>query len=186
MRLFVAVAVPPEISSAIATLIQELRSVAPQAKWVRTENMHITLKFIGGTDPGNLHRIQSALASIHSDQPVILEFRGVGFFSSEKRPRVLWIGTESSPNLKALAADIDHSLHQLGFPLENRPFTPHLTLARFNIPGLPPKLAAASKENATRSFGSLTSREFHLIESKLKTTGAEYTTLQSFPFVAEA
>jgi 2'-5' RNA ligase len=186
MRLFIAVAVPPDISSAIATLIQELRPVAPQAKWVRTENMHITLKFIGGTDPGNLHRIQSALASIRSDQPVILEFRGVGFFSSEKRPRVLWIGTESSPNLKTLAADIDHALHQLGFPLENRPFTPHLTLARFNIPGLPPKLAAASKENATRSFGSLTAREFHLIESTLKSTGAEYTTLHSFPFVAEA
>ena len=185
MRLFVAIIVPPEISSAIAALIQELRPVAPQAKWVRTENMHITLKFIGGTDPGNLHRIQSSLASIRSDQPVILDFRGVGFFSNEKRPRVLWIGTESSPNLKTLVADIDDTLHRLGFPLENRPFTPHLTLARFKTPGLPPKLAAASG-NATRSFGSLTSREFRLIESKLKSTGAEYTTLHSFPFVAEA
>ena len=147
--------------------------------------MHITLKFIGGTDPGNLRRIQSALAGIRSDQPVTLEFRGVGFFPNEKRPRVFWIGAEASPNLKTLAADVDQSLHQLGFALEERQFTPHLTLARFSTPSIPPKLAAAAKENAARSFGSLTAREFHLIESKLKSTGAEYTTLQSFRFVSE-
>src|SRR5208283_1724230 len=186
MRLFVAIEVPSTIRSGIAAFIQEFRSIATQTKWVRAETIHITLKFIGGTDPGNLHRIQSALGTIRSDQPVTLEFRGVGFFPNEKRPRVFWIGTQSSPNLRTLAADIDRSLHQLGFPMEDRPFIPHLTLARFNAPALPPKLAAAAKENAARFFGSLTSREFHLIESKLKSTGAEYTTLQTFPFVAEA
>ena len=186
MRLFVAIEVPSTIRSAIAAFIDELRPIAPQTKWVRAETIHITLKFIGGTDPGNLRRIQSALAGICSDQPVTLGFRSLGFFPDEKRPRVFWIGTQSSPNLKTLAADIDQSLHQLGFPLEDRPFTPHLTLARFNAPGLPAKFAAAVKENAARSFGSLTAREFHLIESKLKSTGAEYTTLQSFPFAPEA
>jgi RNA 2',3'-cyclic 3'-phosphodiesterase len=186
MRLFVAIEVPSDIRSAIAAFIQEFRPIAPQTKWVRAETIHITLKFIGGTDPGNLHRIQSALAAIRSDQPVTLEFRGVGFFPNEKRPRVFWVGTEASPNLKTLAADIDQSLHQLGFPLEERPFTPHLTLARFNAPALPAKFASAAKESAARSFGSLTAREFHLIESKLKSTGAEYTTLQSFPFATEA
>jgi RNA 2',3'-cyclic 3'-phosphodiesterase len=186
MRLFVAIEVPSAIRSAIAVFIQEFRPITPQTKWVRAESLHITLKFIGGTDPGNLHRIQSALAGVHSDQPVTLEFRGVGFFPNEKRPRVMWIGAESSPNLKTLAADIDQSLHQLGFPMEDRLFIPHLTLARFNTPALPPKLAATAKENPGRSFGSLTAREFHLIESKLKSTGAEYTTLQSFPFATEA
>ncbi|HEY1470290.1 MAG TPA: RNA 2',3'-cyclic phosphodiesterase [Candidatus Acidoferrum sp.] len=184
MRLFVAIQVPSAIRSAIAAFIQEFRAIAPQTKWVRAETIHITLKFIGGTDPGNLHRIETALAGIRSDQPVTMEFRGMGFFPNEKRPRVFWIGTQSSLNLKALAADIDQSLHQLGFPMEDRPFTPHLTLARFDTAVLPPKLAAVAKENAARSFGSLTSREFHLIESKLKSTGAEYTTLQSFPFVS--
>jgi 2'-5' RNA ligase len=186
MRLFVAIEVPSDIRSAIEAFIQEFRPIAPQTKWVRAGSIHITLKFIGGMDPGNLHRIQTALATIRSDQPVTLEFRGVGFFPNEKRPRVFWIGTQSSPNLKTLAADIDQTLHQLGFPMEDRPFIPHLTLARFNAPVLPPKLATAAMENATRSFGSLTSREFHLIESKLKSTGAEYTTLQSFPFAPEA
>ncbi len=186
MRLFVAIEVPSDIRSAVAAFIEEFRPLAVQTKWVRAESIHITLKFIGGTDPGNLRRIESALAGVRSAQPVTLQFRGVGFFPNEKRPRVFWIGTESSPNLKTLAADIDQSLHQLGFTMEDRPFIPHLTLARFNAPSLPPKLIAAAKENAARSFGSLTAREFHLIESKLKSTGAEYTTLHSFPFVAEA
>ena len=61
-----------------------------------------------------------------------------------------------------------------------------MSLARFNPPGLPANLGAAVQRNASRSFGSLATREFHLIESKLKSTGAEYTTLQSFPFAAEA
>jgi RNA 2',3'-cyclic 3'-phosphodiesterase len=73
----------------------------------------------------------------------------------------------------------------LGFPLEDRPFTPHLTLARFNPPGLPPNLATAVKQRHACEFGSLVTCEFHLIESKLKSTGAEYTTLKSFPFSTE-
>jgi len=186
MRLFVAIEIPSGMRSAIAAFIQEFRPVSPQAKWVRTENMHITLKFLGETDPAKLPAVQFALATIRSERPVTLEFRGLGFFPGEKRPRVFWIGTQSSPNLKTLAADLDQSLHKLDFPLEDRPFTPHLTLARFSTPGLSQKLAAAARENTARSFGSLTTCEFHLIESKLKSTGAEYTTLQSFPFVSEA
>jgi 2'-5' RNA ligase len=90
---------------------------------------------------------------------------------------------EASDTLKTLAEMIDREMHKLRFPLENRPFAPHLTLARFEPPGMPPQLGAAVKNNAAREFGSHTAREFHLIESKLKRTGAEYTTVQSFRFV---
>jgi len=186
MRLFVAIEIPPAIRAATAAFIQEFRLASPQAKWVRTENMHITLKFLGETDPGRLAAVQSALATIRSDRPVTVEFRGLGFYPSEKHSRVFWMGTESSRNLKTLAAALEQSLYKLGFPLEDWPFTPHLTLARFNPPGFSPKLAAAARENTARSFGSLSTGEFQLIESKLKSTGAEYTTLQSFPFVLEA
>ncbi len=71
------------------------------------------------------------------------------------------------------------------FPNEKRPFMPHLTLAHFNPPGLPPNLSAAAKQHSAQTFGSLVARDFHLVESKLKSTGAEYTTVQSFPFVSE-
>lgn len=186
MRLFVALEIPSEICNALAAFVKELRGAAPQAKWVRADNLHVTLKFLGETKPPRLGAIESALASIRSTQPVTLEFRGLGFFPNEKRPRVFWVGMEASANLKVLAEDIDRGLHQLGFPLEERPFTPHLTLARFNPPGLPPNLGSAVSQHSSRNFGSLTARELHLIESKLKSTGAEYTTIQSFPFVAES
>lgn len=185
MRLFVALAIPGEIRSALTAFLNELRGIAPQAKWVRAENLHVTLKFLGETEPAKLQTIQEALASIRSTQPISLEFRGLGFFPSEKKPRVFWVGMEASANLKAVAEEIDRSLNRLGFPPEDRPFTPHLTLARFNPPGLPPKLASAAAEHASRKFGSFITDKFHLIESRLKSSGAEYTTVQSFPFVAE-
>ena len=126
------------------------------------------------------------LSAIHSPEPVHLEFRGLGFFPNEKRPRVFWAGMEASPNLKTLAADIDQAVHRLGFPLEERPFTPHLTLARFQPPGIPPKLLQAIQEKSAQASGSLRTGQIHLIESKLKPTGAEYTTVQSFRFATEA
>jgi len=186
MRLFVALEIPGEIRDALALVLKELRGFAPLAKWVRAENLHVTLKFLGETESDKVSAIANALGSIRSEQPITLEFRGLGFFPNEKRPRVFWVGMESSPNLKILAEEIDQRLHRLGFPLEDRPFTPHLTLARLNPPGLPPKLGYAVAENSSRNFGFFTTREFHLIESKLKPTGAEYTTLQTFRFATEA
>ena len=186
MRLFAAIEIPEDIRRNLAALIQEFRTLSPQTKWVRPENMHLTLKFLGEIEPAQLSDVQTALATIRSPRPVVLEFRGLGFFPSVKRPRVFWAGIESSANLAAIAAEIDRSLHALSFPLEDRPFTPHLTLARIDRPPLPAALQAAATKNATHSFGSFSARQFHLIESKLKSTGAEYTTLQSFSFVPEA
>jgi RNA 2',3'-cyclic 3'-phosphodiesterase len=184
IRLFIAIELTNEIRGAVEDLLDELRKGAPQAKWVRAENLHVTLKFLGRTEPNKLEAIQNALGSLRSLEPITLDFHGLGFFPNEKRPGVFWMGMKASPNLPPLAETIDQAMHKLGFPLETRPFAPHLTLARFEPPGLPGKLGPAVKQNSTRNFGSLAAREFHLIESKLKPTGAEYTTLQSFPFVA--
>jgi 2'-5' RNA ligase len=185
MRLFIAIKISPDVRAALAALLKEFSAIAPQVKWVRPENMHLTLKFLGETDASKLTAMQAALSAIRSSQSVTLHFSGLGFFPNAKRAKVFWAGMDASPNLPSLAAEIDQAVHKLGFPLEDRPFTPHLTLARFQPPCLPAKLAAAAQEDASREFGSLTTSEFHLVESKLKPAGAEYTTLQSFPFVAE-
>jgi 2'-5' RNA ligase len=185
VRLFIAIAIPDDIRSALAAFVNQLRPSAPYAKWVRPENLHVTLKFLGHTDASNLGNVKAGLQRIRNAQPVSLEFRGLGFFPNEKRPRVFWTGMEFSSNLPGLATNIDHAMHELGFPLEDRPFTPHLTLARFDPPGMPANLAPQVKQNLPRNFGALTAGDFSLVESKLKSTGAEYTTVQSFRFVAE-
>jgi len=185
VRLFVAIEIPQDIRAAYAALLKELRGVAPLAKWVRAENLHVTLKFLGEIQPAKLSALQNALETVRSEQRVTLEFRGLGFFPNERRPRVFWAGMEPSANLKSLAVDIDHTAHRLGFPLEDRPYTPHLTLARFEASGIAPKLREAIHARVTHPFGSLTTSEFHLIESKLKPTGAEYTTVQTVRFAPE-
>ena len=186
MRLFIAIEIPENIRAALASLLKDFRALAPQLKWVRPENLHVTVKFLGETDPSKLGPLQNVLSGVRSAEPVNLEFRGLGFFPNEKRPCVFWAGMEGSANLKTLAADIDQAVHQLGFTLDERPYAPHLTLARISLPILPPKLLRAIGEKSSQTFGSLNTRVFHLIESKLKPTGAEYTTVQSFHFAPEA
>jgi len=190
VRLFVALEIPSAVRDNLAALINELRaadswSSKSKARWVRPENLHVTLKFIGHVDAAKFEPIRGALAEVRSSQPVDLRFRGLGFFPGDKRARVFWAGMEASSNLAPLAKDIDARLEQFGIPRETRDFTPHLTLARFDPPGISEKLRAAVLANSVRDFGTLRTHEFHLIESKLKPTGAEYTTLHSFSF-AEA
>ena len=186
MRLFVALEIPTAVRESLAALLDSLRALSSGSRWVRPGNLHVTLKFIGQWQPDRLEALRNALATVQLDQPVTLDFHGLGFFPNEKRPRVFWAGIEASPNLITLASEIDRATEKLGIPREQRAFSPHLTLARFEPPGLPEKLRGAIQENVAREFGALHSSEFRLIESKLKPSGAEYTTLQTFPFAAEA
>ena len=189
MRLFVALEIPPVVRDNLAALIQELRSLTEQLRdkrprWVRPENLHVTLKFIGEASPAKLEAVRDALFAVRSNQPCDLSFQGLGFFPNEKHARVFWAGIEASPNLTALAADIDGEPQAVGFASAMRPFAPHLTLARFEPPGIHEKLRSAIQEKSSREFGALQTNQFHLIESKTKPSGAEYTTLQSFRFAA--
>jgi 2'-5' RNA ligase len=191
VRLFVALEIPAAVRDNLAAQIKELRDLSTKVadkrpRWVRRENLHVTLKFIGEVSPVKLDGIRGALSTARSDTPVNLQFHGLGFFPNEQHPRVLWAGLDASANLTSLAGDIDSALESQGIARERRAFTPHLTLARIEPPGLHEKLRAAIQDNRTREFGSFQTREFHLIESKLKPSGAEYTTLASFPLTLEA
>jgi RNA 2',3'-cyclic 3'-phosphodiesterase len=191
VRLFVALEIRSAVRDNLAALIDQLREADARGwqhrpRWVRPENLHVTLKFIGHIDDAKLDSIRVALAEVHSKSAVDIEFHAIGFFPGDKRPRVLWTGIKGSSSLVSLAHDIDRRLELLGIPCETREFTPHLTLARFDPPGISEKLRAAVQATADRTFGALRTGEFHLIESKLKRAGAEYTTLQTFRFAAEA
>ena len=184
MRLFVALAIPCAVRDNLATLINDLRITAPKARWVRPENIHVTLKFIGEVVPDKLESIRGALSNVRSERSVELNFRGLGYFPNPKRPSVLWAGIDASPNLPSLAADIDRSLEKLGFPREQRAFVPHLTIARFQPPRIHEKLQSAIAQSSGRDFGSLRTGEFHLVESKLKPSGPQYTTIETIRFSA--
>lgn len=182
VRLFVAIDVPPETRARLSALVHELRGHAPRLNWMRAENLHVTLKFIGHTADENLAAIRNALAPVKAEAEMAIRFRGLGFFPNEKRPRVLWAGMEAPPALARLAAQIEAALGKLGFPPEERAFSPHLTLARIKDSRIPESLHTAIRGHASDEFGETVAGNFHLIESKTRPAGADYSTVASFAF----
>jgi RNA 2',3'-cyclic 3'-phosphodiesterase len=186
VRLFVALDLPDTVREKLRDLTTRLSTQSSAVRWVRPEAMHITLKFIGETDPTKVDTLHTALNTIHSPQPVEMTFHGVGFFPNERQPRALWCGVKALPNLPKLAEVIEHALEPLGFPAESREFVPHLTLARFSSQKGAQEVVRAANEFKSRDFGSTAETEFHLMESHLKSSGAEYNRLASFAFVKGA
>jgi 2'-5' RNA ligase len=183
VRLFVALDLPDQVRHAITELIAKLQPKSRGTRWIKPENLHIALKFIGHVENEKLSPIQTALSSIHVAQPVQIHFRGMGFFPNEHRPRAFWCGIAASPNLAELAANINRALVPLGVEPETRPFTPHLTLARFKSDEGILEVVQAATDMKSTDFGAATETNFHLYESLLKSTGAQYNRVASFPFV---
>lgn len=185
MRLFVALPVPAEVRENLRSLLDQLHAVDSHQRFIPPENLHLTLKFIGEVPPDRLAAIAAQLEKVRLSVFVELQFRGIGFFPNARRPSVAWVGILSSPQLAQLAAAINDVLSAVGIPRDEKPFVPHLTIARFKLTRISTALSTALEKFVNQSFGSLSSGEFQLIESQLKSGGAEYTTLRSFRFAPE-
>src|SRR5204862_7163298 len=108
-------------------------------------------------------------------------FHGLGFFPNERRPRVLWVGMDAPQSLMGLAGAVGGALSSVGIAREEREFRPHLTLARSKSATASPQLREAIAAIPARQFGRMDASTFHLVESRIKSAGPEYTTLESFP-----
>lgn len=183
MRLFVALELSEAVHAAVRDLIGRLERARADIRWVRPEGMHLTLKFIGEVPEEKLEPIRAALSGVTSPQPVTLEFRELGYFPNERRPRVLWVGIEASDNLAPLAAQIEAALEPLGIEREDRDYVPHLTLGRFKSSKRVDKLQEEIAALPAAEFGRIETGEFFLFQSKLSPAGAQYTKLELFPFV---
>jgi 2'-5' RNA ligase len=182
MRLFVALAISAEQRENVAALIDTLRAADPAPRWINPQNLHITLKFIGEIPQEKLDSLCDALTVVRTPDGFSVELLGLDFFPNERRPSVAWIGLRPAAPLVGLAGQIDRVLGTVGIPSEARPFVPHLTIARFKHTRLAAGLVAQFSKRQQQSFGSVNATEFHLMQSKLRAGGAEYTTLRSFPF----
>jgi 2'-5' RNA ligase len=185
MRLFVALSISDKVRENLVSLLDQLRRADSRPRWTNPLNLHVTLKFIGQVPEEKLSSINQALSTVVQTAELALSFRGLGFFPNDRRPAVVWAGVQGPPELAALADSIDESLAWCGIPRKTRPFSPHLTLARCQGTPLPEPLRTQIQIFKGHSFGKQIAREFQLMESKLKPSGAEYTTLRSFPFAVE-
>jgi 2'-5' RNA ligase len=132
-RTFIAVELAPRVATRAGELIDKLRVAAAQVNWVRTQHMHLTLKFLGDvpdTETPDICRVVAEVA--RQFEPFEVTFRGAGAFPTAEHPRTLWIGIEDgAEELCALQAALEAALKdELGFPKEARRFQPHLTIGR--------------------------------------------------------
>ena len=124
-RLFVAIDLPETVKSSLSQISGEMAG----AKWVAGAEIHLTLRFIGEVDPETFSRIRKKLSAV-SSPPFALSLTGVGHFPPHGHPRVLWVGLEPRPELVLLQQQVEAALQQTGIAAEERPFSPHITLAR--------------------------------------------------------
>jgi 2'-5' RNA ligase len=196
MRLFVALDIEEGIRDKIAAFMGQNRTLAPLARWVSAESLHITLKFIGEVPETTVTDIEKALRKVSAEQFQI-SFHGCGFFPSPKSARVFWVGIEADAALEQLAKTIDRELANLGIPEEKREFSPHLTLARAGrgsgAPGWrkgdkPNRQFTALQQRLTEipvpEFGTMSAREFFLYRSQLSPKGSRYTKIAYFPLAS--
>src|SRR5260370_27172800 len=123
MRIFIALDIDEAIRQRIARFLDGVRGFAPDARWVRPESLHVTLKFIGETAPQNVDQIKEALNAVESNA-IEMNIRGCGFFPGAKSPRVLWVGIEAGPALAALASTVDDRVAGSGVAEKNQLFRP--------------------------------------------------------------
>lgn len=182
LRLFVALELPHTIKNALAGYVAPLQQLSRGVRWVKPENVHLTLKFLGDTPNAKLAAIQSTLAAMCGDfAPLAIEVAGAGVFPNARRPQVLWVGlNDASGQLGKLAQEIDARLHLLGFPRETRPFSPHVTIGRVRDT----RVDAVTKAMLEHPFPQhkMICPECTLMQSELQRDGSIYSPVLKFGF----
>jgi 2'-5' RNA ligase len=183
MRLFVAVNLPAQIRERLAAEQDRLRRAQADVSWVRAENIHVTLKFLGETEEKRLDRIRPALLEVaRGSVPFRIQVSGLGSFGG-RVPRVVWVGVqEGAEPLSRLAKDVEAAMARLGFPKERRGFSAHITLGRVRSARNAEALLTALAQAETGPLGSVEVNQFELMQSELRPTGSVYTVLDRYPF----
>lgn len=175
-RIFVAVALAPALLAAVSGMRARLAEAESTLRWVPPENLHFTLKFLGGITPPQLAGVVAAAREVAArTQRFSIMLAGLGAFPSARRPRVVWVGVSSgADHLVALAEHLDVVLRPAHASREDRPFRPHLTIAR--VRDAAPVRDLSKEIDALREleWGCQTVGAICVMESHLRPSGAIY------------
>ena len=185
LRVFIATEFPSNTLEAIEKQTAKLRLTLGNEiiRWVPTQNMHLTLKFIGDIAVSHIDFLKQLLTrEAESHKQFDLQLGGLGSFPTSRRPRILWIGIHAPAELASLQKSIETGASRLGYQQEERAFSPHLTIGRAkqNI-GLTElqKIRTAMDSTQLGNIGTARMDTVHLFKSDLQPGGSVYTKLFS-------
>lgn len=189
IRAFIAIELPETIHQKLDEIEKQIQTRAGErarraVRWVPASNMHLTLKFLGEVSTGNVQALAQILKNeANRHARFELTIQGLGAFPNLRHPRVIWVGTEGPAELANMQKAIDAETRQLGYPAEERPFSPHLTLGRISQNAHPDEIAQvvrALSEMQVGMLGQVPVERIHLFRSDLRPAGAVYTSLYDF------
>lgn len=187
IRAFIAVSLAEEVTRGLVRTLEDLKQRAPvgSVRWTPPGNIHLTLKFLGDVSESNIPAITRCLQTEVARHPVFaITAADLGAFPSLRRPRVIWIGLQAPPQLDVLQRGLEAEMERLGYPRDERPFAPHLTLGRVRKEAGPAELSNLSgvlERVRVGVLGTTRVESVHLYRSVLSPGGSIYTRLFSAP-----
>lgn len=188
-RSFIAIEISPLIQSAISRQMTDLKKLFPNPdiRWVPTNNIHLTLKFLGDVSTQDLDILAKTLsAEINQLGSFSIPFSETGVFPNARKPRIIWIGLSYQTNLVSLHKIIEATTSRLGFPSEERSFSPHITLGRVSEKFTPAnfqKLLDNLRSIDISSIAPISIDSITIFKSDLKPNGPVYSVLNTIPLM---
>ena len=184
LRTFVAIEIPETIKAKLGVLQAELKHTGSKLSWVKPNNIHLTLKFLGDTEESLIDKIICQLEKAAKDsEPFDVRIENIGAFPNLKRPRVIWVGAETVTNdLTELVGRINENLSKFGFEADRKKFSPHLTLGRVRDSRGVDEVVKKIMEKDSFAAGVFKVNKISFIKSQLTNQGAIYTVLKEIAF----
>ncbi|MEN8253854.1 MAG: RNA 2',3'-cyclic phosphodiesterase [Verrucomicrobiota bacterium] len=184
IRAFIAVDIGGEIREKLDGLQRKLKKTHANIRWVKPQNIHLTLAFLGDIPLEKIQPLKTALdENIHGMEPFELEAVGTGYFGRPNRPRVIWAGIVDCPPLMELQRRTVDVLQTAEIEFDDKPLSPHLTLGRVKTPNHTDSLLAKLEKYKDEPLGKARIDAAQLIQSELNPHGAEYTVLHHTPLL---
>ena len=181
IRLFVALKIPENIKEQLLNICYDIIPDASRHRWETTDKIHLTLKFIGEVEENLVQPISTELDFVKNYRSFDFKISRFGFFSRDKRPKILWAGLHTDESIYKLVKELNKRMEFFNIEPERRKFKSHLTLLR---------IKSKIDENIISNFNNyqfdnlkFKTNKIALVKSELSQTGAQYTEINNYELI---
>lgn len=188
LRTFIAIELPGEIQKKLGEFSESIKNPQDRVTWVSSNNIHVTLKFLGDVPIGDIDSIRDIISAVAKNySPFDAAIKGTGVFPDPRSPRVVWVGVDTGKEkVKNIYMDLEERLVSIGIPKEERSFTPHLTLGRVKYIKDVKRFTEGISKHKEDLFGNFMADSISLIKSTLTPKGSVYEVLYRIHLMSAA